>query len=103
MQAALAIVAGLLCTLAGFRHAGFLHCEAKRLNHWYNTLERLKLLLTEGGCSLPEALRSAASSDSEADQLLHLIAEEMQNQPLKTASEVFRVHAVCCTEYDVLL
>lgn len=85
----LAVMAGLLCTLAGFRYAGSLRADASRLSRWHRVLERLALLLKERAHALPEALLLAADGHMLPDKLLQAAARAVQQSPLTPLAEAF--------------
>lgn len=89
IRTVLAVMAGLLCTLAGFRYAGSLRAEASRLNRWCRILDRLSLLLKERAHALPEALLLAADGRDEPDKLLQAAARAVQQHPLTPLSDAF--------------
>lgn len=101
-RAVLAMMAGLLCTLAGFRHAAALKGDALRLVRWVQVLRHLVLLLEEGTTSIPEALCAAADTADTPDKLLRGIAAKMQTTPLLTPIKAFRLISTPCTENDIL-
>ncbi len=86
----LAVMAGLLCTLAGIRHAATLKGDALRLNRWKQLLRHLSLLMREGTLSVPEALCTAADTHLPPDRLLRNIAERLAASPLLSISEAYR-------------
>ncbi|MBQ7848097.1 MAG: hypothetical protein IJ343_00025 [Clostridia bacterium] len=85
----LAVCAGLLCGLAGFRHAGELRGNSARLHAWTDALRRLRLLLTEGALSLPEVLRAAGTELHGPDRLLYDVADRLIADPLLSVPEAF--------------
>ncbi len=94
-RAVLAVMAGLLCALAGVKHAASLKGDAARLQRWVQLLHHLALLLREGTLSIPEALCAAADQPQPADRLLHSIAEQMARSPMLSLAEAYRQ---CCTD-----
>lgn len=98
----LAIMAGLLCALAGIRHACTLKGDAVRLTRWEYLLSHLALLLKEGTLSIPEALNAAADTSHPPDQLLRRIAAEMSAQPMLSLAEIFTHCGSCCIEQSLL-
>lgn len=99
----LALCAGLLCALAGFRHAAFLRQEAARLRAWTAALKRLSLLMQEGALPLPQALRQAGAELPGPDKLLSLVAEALTADPLLTLPEAFDRTCPPCTERNALM
>lgn len=87
----LAVMAGLLCGVAGLRQARQLTGGAARLRRLEELLRHLSLLLKESALSLPEALEQAASSASAADDLLRSLALRMRSQPLTPLCELYEV------------
>lgn len=102
-RAVLAVCAGLLCALAGFRHAAFLRQEAARLRAWTDALKRLTLLMQEGALPLPQALRQAGAELPGPDRLLSAVADTMADDPLLTLPEAFGRACPACTERDALM
>ncbi len=98
----LAIMAGLLCALAGIRHAAALRGEAARLTRWTALLRRLCLLLQEGVLPIPEALLSAADDTQAPDQLLRTLARELQRSPMKTLAQSYARHGSAQAEQPIL-
>ena len=88
-RAVLAVMAGLLCTLAGMRHANRLRYDANRLKRWTTLLNHLELLLSEATLSIPQALCTAADSHLQPDVLLRTMASAIQAQPLLSLEEAF--------------
>ncbi len=86
----LAIMAGLLCTLAGMKHAATLKSDASRLERWVSLLRRLVLLLQEGTMSIPEALCAAADQSLPPDRLLHDLAGRIAASPMRTLSAAYQ-------------
>ena len=101
-RAALALMAGLLCAFAGFRHAAQLKATAARLSRWVQLLEHLSLLLQQGTLSIPELLCTTACSQQPPDLLLHQAADLIRNDPLLSPAEAFRRCALEGPECDVL-
>ncbi len=89
IRAVLAVMAGLLCALAGMKHAAALKGDAVRLGRWVQVLTRLKLLLAEGTMSIPEALCAAADGLSTPDETLRSVAETTAASPLTGLAEAF--------------
>lgn len=89
-RAVLAVMAGLLCTLAGLRHASALRGNAARLTRWVSLLRRLTLLLREGTLSIPEALCQAADGGHQPDVMLRHLAAALRENPLCTLAEAYR-------------
>ncbi len=89
-RAVLAVMAGLLCTLAGMRHASALRGEAARLARWVSLLRHLTLLLREGTLSIPDALCQAAEEGHQPDALLRQLAAALRENPLCTLAEAYR-------------
>lgn len=88
-RAILAVMAGLLCTLAGFRHASALRSDAARLARWVQLARRLALLLREGTLSIPEALCQAADEPHRPDELLRGLAAALRADPLRPLDEAY--------------
>ena len=88
-RAIFSVMAGLLCTLAGIRHAASIKADAERLSRWIQLLTHLKLLLTEGFLSLPEALLSAADMQRLPDSLLRDMAARIQASPLLSLHDAY--------------
>lgn len=101
-RAVIAVMAGLLCTLAGVKHGASLKADAHRLARWCHLLRHLTLLLQEGALSIPEALCTAADGPHPPDKLLHMIAMKLQSSPLMTLAEAFDACAVECPEQELL-
>lgn len=98
----LAIMAGMLCALAGARHAASLKTDADRLSRWVPLLRHLALLLKEGTFSIPEALCAAADDMHAPDKLLRELAARLSSSPLLTPGEAFAQCASDCQEKAVL-
>lgn len=89
MRILLAIIAGLLCGIAGMRRATLLRRNAQLLRRWDALLRHLSLLLHQGGESLPQTLEAAATVDAPPDQLLRSLAQALRNAPLVPLEEHF--------------
>ena len=85
----LAMMAGLLCSLAGFRYAASLKKDAIRFKRWVKLLQRLALLLKEGTLSIPQALCTAADENSAPDMLLQQLASSLTSSPLLTLADAY--------------
>ncbi len=94
-RAILAVMAGLLCALAGMKYASSLQGDAARLKRWGQVLVHLELLLREGTLSIPEALCAAADGSLAPDRLLREMAARMSASPLLSAADAFQN---CCGE-----
>jgi hypothetical protein len=81
MRTVLALMAGLLCTMAGIKHAAVLKGEAARLTRWVQVLRHLSVLLKEGTLSIPEALCAAADGLFPPDKLLRAMAAHSATSP----------------------
>ena len=101
-RAVIAVMAGLLCTLAGVKHGASLKADAQRLARWCQLLRHLTLLIQEGTMSIPDALCAAADGHQPPDKLLRTIAMKLQASPLMTLAEAFSACAGECTERDLL-
>lgn len=101
-KAVVAIMAGLLCALAGLKHAASLKADAGRLTRWVQVLEHLALLLKEGVMSIPEALCAAADRQNSPDRLLREIARKMSAAPLVTPSDAYAQCSSASPESDTL-
>lgn len=99
----LAIMAGLLCTLAGLKYAAAIHAEALRLSRWVQLLSHLSLLLQEGTLSIPEAFLTAADKASPPDQILRDTASLLAASPLLTPADALRQTCTDCREKEPLL
>lgn len=88
-RAVLAVMAGLLCALAGVKYASTLKGDANRLSRWVQLLRHLSLLLREGTMSIPEALCAAADGPHPPDKLLRDMAAKVQSAPMTTLEEAF--------------
>ena len=73
-RAVFAVMAGLLCALAGMKYAASLRTDATRLGRWVQVLQQLSLLLEEGTLSIPQAFCAAADHHHPVDALLQSIA-----------------------------
>lgn len=102
-RAVLAVMAGLLCALAGAKHAAALKGNAIRLSRWGPLLKRLTLLLHEGTMSLPQALCTAADGHALPDELLRDVASTLAANPLLSLSDAFKACHFDGTEQDVLV
>ena len=85
----IAIMAGLLCTLAGCKYAASLRRNASRLRRWVQLLTHLSLLLQEG-LPIPQALCAAAQEHQPPDELLRKMAASMQANPLSTPATAYQ-------------
>lgn len=101
-RAILAIMAGLLCALAGVKHASALKGDAVRISRWVQVLEHLTLLLRQGTLSIPEALCAAADDPHPPDKLLRNMASAMHCSPLLSLPEAFEACPASWKERDVL-
>lgn len=90
-RAILAVMAGLLCALAGVKHASALKADAARISRWVQVLEHLTLLLRQGMLSIPEALCAAADGPHPPDKLLRDMASAMHGSPLLSLPEAFKI------------
>lgn len=88
-RAILAIMAGILCTLAGFHHASTLRGDAARLARWVQIMRHIALLLREGTLSIPEVLCQAANESQPPDALLRRLAAAIQENPLCTLADAY--------------
>ncbi|MGN0754392.1 MAG: hypothetical protein ACI4ME_08035 [Aristaeellaceae bacterium] len=91
----MAIMAGLLCALAGMKHASSLKSNAVRLKRWGQILPCLALILREGTLSIPEALCAAADGTLPPDRLLHDMAVRISSNPMTSLTDAF---LACCGE-----
>lgn len=98
----LAVMAGLLCAVAGMRHAASLRGDAIRLNRWVQLLRHLLLLMREGTLSVPEALCAAADTPLPPDRLLRAIAAQLTASPMQTVSDAYKALGGTCTEHTAL-
>lgn len=94
-RAVMAIMAGLLCALAGMKHASSLKSNAVRLKRWGQILPCLALILREGTLSIPEALCAAADGALPPDRLLHDMAVRISSKPMTSLTDAF---LACCGE-----
>lgn len=101
-RAVLSIMAGLLCALAGFRHAAVLKGDAQRLRRWVQLLGHLSLLLQEGTLTIPEALSTAGDTSQPPDLLLQTLACELQKHPRTPLDEAFAKHCPSWAEQPTL-
>lgn len=101
-RAVIAIMAGLLCALAGLKYAADIKADASRLSRWVQLLEHLVLLLKEGVMSIPEALCTAADQQSPPDKLLRDIAGRISTTPLLTLAEAYAQCSVSSLETSSL-
>ena len=101
-KAIVAIMAGLLCTLAGVKHASSIKADAGRLVRWTQVLEHLTLLLKEGIMSIPEALCAAADRQDLPDRLLQEMVGKMSAAPLMTPADAYDQCSFECPETDAL-
>lgn len=99
----LAIMAGLLCALAGMKHAASLNGDAARLARWVQLLSHLSLLIREGTLSIPEALCTAADGLQLPDRLMQEIAARVHATPLLTLSDAYAQCSSDSIEREVLL
>ena len=99
----LAVMAGLLCAVAGLRRAASLQSTAARLRRWVDVLEHLALILSEGASTLPEAFERAATDSAAPDDLLRGLARDLRVQPLTPLPELYARLAQPGPEYDVHL
>lgn len=103
MHSVFAIAAGMICVLAGSRHAASLRGDAQQLQRWSEIAARLALLLEEQSASLPEVLRTAADADTDVDELLRQMARDMDANPLTSAAQAFSFRFENCQQRDTLL
>lgn len=89
-RAVLAVMAGLLCALAGLRYASSLRAGASRLRRWQEVLQCLSLLLEEGTLSIPDALICAADDTLPPDRILQRIAHLLRTQPRLSLPDAYR-------------
>ena len=89
MRTVFAVSAGLICAMTGYRQASALRRNAQLLQRWAEIASRLAILLEEQAASLPEVLRTAADSDTDADRLLLYMADAMAANPLTSAVDSF--------------
>lgn len=98
----LALMAGLLCALAGMKHASVLKGDASRMHRWTQILAHLSLLLKEGVLSIPDALCTAADGHHQPDRLLHNMTARLKTSPMLTPAEAFRQGCPPCPEAELL-
>lgn len=101
-RALLAVMAGLLCTVAGARHAATLKQDAARLSRWVPVLKHLALLLAEGTLSIPAALCAAGDGTLPPDKLLREMAAKLSAFPMLTPMEAFQQCAYAWQEDSML-
>lgn len=94
-RAVLAMMAGLLCALAGAKYASSLRADATRMARWVQLLQHLALLLEEAALPIPQALCAAADGHLPPDELLRHMAAAIQAQPLLTPEAAF---LQCCKD-----
>lgn len=102
IRAVLALMSGLLCTLAGIRHAARLKQDASRLERWVQLLNYLALLLGEGTLSIPEALSAASDGSDPPDKLFREIAGRLASHPLLSPADAYAQLAPSWTEMAAL-
>ena len=102
IRAVLAVMAGLLCGLAGLRHASALSQEANRLRRWCQLLQHLALHLRQGVLSIPDALLACADGQTAADRLLREMVERIQREPLLPLAQAFSQCGANWTEQPLL-
>lgn len=95
-------MAGLLCALAGIKHAASLKGDAARLVRWGQVLSHLTLILREGTLSIPEALCAAADSPRPPDHLLREVASRLAASPLTPMAEIFTALCPDCAEKQTM-
>ena len=93
MHQVLAVTAGLLCGLYGWRTAAHLQREATNATRWSQLLPHLALLLEEAVLPLPRALHLTADGNGTADRVLQAIAQTLESNPLVTPQEAYSNHA----------
>ena len=101
-RAVIAVMAGMLCTLAGIKHGASLKADARRLERWCHLLQHLTLLLQEGTLSIPGVLCAAAEGPHPPDKLLQSIAMKLHSSPRMTLAEAFDACASECPEQELL-
>ena len=101
-RAVLAVMAGLLCMLAGIKHANRLRYDAIRLKRWTELLNHLELLLSEATLSIPQVLCAVADGHLQPDMLLRSISSAIQSQPLLGLKEAFLQNTHDTTEKPTL-
>ena len=97
-RAVIAVMAGLLCALAGMKRAASLKGDAARLTRWVQILRHLALLLKEGTLSIPEALCAAADESQPPDKLLHELASRLAAAPMEPLAGIFET--LCDTQLE---
>ena len=102
IRAVLAVMAGLLCGLAGMKHASSLSQEAARLHRWVQVLQHLSLHLRQGMLSIPDALLACADGQTAADRLLREMVQRIQREPLLPLVEAFSRCSANETEQPLL-
>ncbi|MBQ8554885.1 MAG: hypothetical protein IJ438_03325 [Clostridia bacterium] len=102
MRTVLSVMAGLLCALAGLRHASSLQGDAKRMRRWCSLLRHLALILREESVSLPQALCCIADGTLAPDKQLRALAQGMQHQPLTPIADIFAAQCPPCPEQHAL-
>ena len=102
MRSLLAIAAGLLCALSGWRIAASLRQEARDLRRWSDLLARLTLIIGQATLPLPEALRAACDMPLAPDKFLQAVAGHMAAHPLATPEEAFCAVCPACPGHDAL-
>ena len=85
-----AVLAGIICGIAGLKHAANLRKSAAELVRWAELLRQLALLLREATMSLPAVFCQAAAGSQAPDDLLRQLASEMRSQPLLPLPELYR-------------
>ncbi|MGN0777849.1 MAG: hypothetical protein ACI4MJ_01755 [Aristaeellaceae bacterium] len=99
----LAIMAGLLVALAGWRRGQEMRTACQRQSRWAALMQHLTLLLREGAGSLPEVLDMAAREDTLPDQLLRQLAQGLRDHPLSTPEQMLPLSGLPMQEQDILL
>lgn len=102
IRAMLAVMAGMLCALAGWRRASALKSSATCLRRWQEVLEHLALILSEGASTLPEAFEQAATGALPPDDLLRALAADLRSQPLTPLPALYAAHAAADPGSDAL-
>lgn len=90
IRSALALIAGMMCVVAGLRQAQALKAADASLKRWTEITRHLALLLHEGAYTLPEAFLQAASGDDAADKLLRSLAQRMTQEPLLSPPDLWQ-------------
>ncbi len=85
----LAVFAGLMCALAGFRQSFSLESRSRSLFRWSELLPHLQLVMQESGLSLPQAMRLCATEDKSPDKLLRDVAFHLEQEPLLSPGALF--------------